>query len=107
MGDEGVDRRDDDDRPIRTARIDDEDDDDRPIKTAGINDEDAGDVERGGEHGDGGAFLIWGGTDIDACAVTLSPDASRWYIIDVSWRQHFDVGGYEANRSNCGQTNCH
>jgi hypothetical protein len=36
--------------------------------------------------------------------VTLPPDAFRWYIIDVILRQHFDVGGYEVNRSNCGLT---
>ena len=46
-----------------------------------------------------------GGTDLHACAVTLSPDALCWYVINVILRQHFDVGGYEANRSNCGQTN--
>ena len=39
-----------------------------------------------------------------ACAVTLSPDALCWYVINVILRQHFDVGGYEANRYNCGQT---
>jgi hypothetical protein len=55
--------------------------------------------------GDRGALLIWGGTDLDACAVTLPPDAFRSYIVDVILRQHFDVGGYEVNRSNCGLTN--
>jgi hypothetical protein len=75
--------------------------------TTGIDDEDADDIERGDEHGDdgGGASLIWGGTDLDACAVTSSPDVFRWYIIDGILRQHFGVGGYEAHRSNCGQTN--
>jgi hypothetical protein len=48
---------------------------------------------------------VWGGTDLHACAVTLSPDALCWYVIDVVLRRHFDVGGYEANRSNCGRTN--
>ena len=66
----------------------------------GIDDGDADDIERPDKHGDGGAFLIWGGTDLDACAVTLSPDAFHEYNIDVILRQHFDVGGYEANRSN-------
>ena len=44
-------------------------------------------------------------SDLNACAVTLPPDAFRWYIINVILRRHFDVGMYEVNRSNCGQTN--
>jgi hypothetical protein len=79
--------------------------DDGTVNDISVNDTSANDVVRGGEHGDGGASLIWGGTDLHACAVTLSPDAFCWYVIDVILRQHFDVGGYEANRSNCGQTN--
>ena len=49
--------------------------------------------------------LIWGGTDFHACAATLSPDAVCLYIINVILRRHFDLGGYEANRSICGQIN--
>jgi hypothetical protein len=45
------------------------------------------------EHGDGGAFLIWVGTDLHACAVTLSLDAFCLCVIDVILRRHFDVRG--------------
>ena len=65
-----------------------------------IRRKDADDIERGDEHGDDGdgVFLIWGGTDSHACAVTLSPHAFCLYIINVILRRHLDLGGYEVNR---------
>ena len=45
------------------------------VNDISVNDTSANDVERGGEHGDGGASLIWRGTDSHACVVTWSPDA--------------------------------
>ena len=72
-----------------------------------IRRKDADDIERGDEHGDDGdgVFLIWGGTDSHACAVTLSPHAFCLYIINVILQRYFDLGGYEANPSEYGQTN--